>query len=57
MVWAKPLPSVPIRRSAGTNTSSITKSAVSDRRMPILSSCLPTLTPASLFSTSSRLMP
>ena len=45
MAWMKPSPSLPRRASAPTRQSSKTSEAVSETRMPTLSSCFPTETP------------
>ncbi len=53
----KPSPSAPRRFATGTRQSSKTNSAVSEARMPSLSSVFPTWKPGVPFSTRKALMP
>ena len=52
-----PWPSSPMRCAAGTRHSSNTSSAVSEARMPSLSSVLLTVKPGVPFSTTKAVMP
>ena len=57
MAWMKPSPSLPSRASWPTWQSSKTSEAVSEMRMPTLSSCLPTETPGVSRGTRKAEMP
>ena len=57
MAILKPAPSPPITFPAGTLTSCMITSAVLESRMPILSSCFPTVSPSESRSTMNIVRP